>query len=354
MALAWAIAGVIGLGAMLLRSVVPGAVLPGASVIALLAGVLLANLPGRRAGLLCRGAGDIVRFGLPPAIVLLGAGLDFRILADPRVGLGGLLITLVAIGSGFGVSLLAARLFGLSRGTGWLLGAGTAICGNSAILAAAPSLEADEDEIALAVGTVNLLGVVLLFGLPPLAAGLGLSPVEAGTLAGSTVHAVPQAVATGDSIGPLAASFASLFKMVRVSLLAPFVLLLSLAARAPGGARGRADEPGQEKPRRRLPGVPSFLIAFLLLATARTFGWLGAPLPALPTFPGFEAADLAGLLGAGARILLAIVMVGVGMQIEVGRFRRIGPRALAAGALASASMIAVTIAMILRWGSAAG
>jgi hypothetical protein len=163
---------------------------PSASILAILAGVLARNalmLPAT----LRRGSKSIIKLVIPASIVLLGAGLDLEALADPQLGVGGLAITiacmLVALLAAFG----AGKLMGLTGRTAGLLAAGTAVCGSSAIMAVAPVLEAEDDEIVVALGTVNLMGLLAMLAVPALAAAFGLADEAAGLFAGTSVHAVP-------------------------------------------------------------------------------------------------------------------------------------------------------------------
>ena len=138
----------------------------------------------------------------------------------------------------FGAAL-GARLLGLGSRAAFLLGAGTAVCGNSAIMAIAPTVEADEEEIGLSIGVINLLGILMLFALPPLAGALDLGISAGGALAGLTVHAVPQAIATGEAFGDGALEWATLYKLLRVALLIPVVVIVSLIAsrKSEGGGK---------------------------------------------------------------------------------------------------------------------
>src|SRR5258707_1013293 len=120
------------------------------------------------------------------------------------------------------------RLFGLWPKTALLIGAGTAICGNSAIVAVAPLIDASDEDVTLSVGTVNVMGLLLMFILP-LAGGALKMPDDAfGVWAGATIHAVPQVVAAAFAYSQKAGTLATLVKLVRVTMLAPFMIALIL------------------------------------------------------------------------------------------------------------------------------
>jgi uncharacterized integral membrane protein (TIGR00698 family) len=324
---AWSLCLLVAVGAYFLRHLLREfRDVPGPAILALIAGVILGNFSPLRPAW-TDGCGRVIKRGIPYAILLIGAGLDLSILSDPKLGLAGLLTVILTMVVAFASSLLFARLLGLSRGTGLLLGAGTAICGNSAIVAVAPVVKARDEEMVLSLGVINLLGVLVMLAVPPLVRLLGLTAETGGVIAGTTVHAVPQAIAAGDSLGERALELATLFKLVRVALLAPMVVLIAmLFARGKGKPRGGL-----------LRAVPWFIWGFVAMAALKTVGWLDW------TVGGETAAWEA--LKAGGKFLLAVVMAAVGIGIRLRAFLRIGPRALAAGALATAAMLAVAVAL---------
>lgn len=310
------------------------AAIPSPAIVAMLVGIVVGNLlpEGSR---LKSGARSIITGAIPVAIVCMGAGLDLGVLTDPRVGLGGLGICLVAIASALALGIFAARLLGLSRNTSYLLGVGTAICGSSAIIATSPVIGADEDELVLTVATVNLMGLVVMFALPPLCAALELSGEASGILAGATIHAIPQAIAAGDAMGDVAGTFATLFKLVRVSLLAPAVLLVGLLARRSLAARPDESSRAGQKPSL----MPWFLWGFLLLAALRTAGWIQFEV-------GPVDAPLADQVKWLGKALLAVSMVAIGFELPLRQLIGVGAKAIAAGLLASAGLVLVVLGLV--------
>ncbi|QSA19432.1 putative sulfate exporter family transporter, partial [Vibrio furnissii] len=77
---------------------------------------------------------------------------------------------------------------GLNRTTGHLIASGTAICGGSAIAAVAPAINADDDQTALALGTVFVLNSVALFLFPLIGHALHLDQHTFGTWAAIAIH----------------------------------------------------------------------------------------------------------------------------------------------------------------------
>src|SRR6476620_1757534 len=162
------------------------------------------------------------------AVVLLGASVS----AATILAAGWpLLISILGIVAGaILLSFAIGRLFGLSRRLAILVACGNSICGHSAIAAVAPVIGADGDEVAASIAFTAVLGVVVVLILPLIGAMLGMKPVAYGALAGLTVYAVPQVLAATAPFGATAVQLGTLVKLVRVLMLGPVCLVLSLVS----------------------------------------------------------------------------------------------------------------------------
>ncbi|MDN7139773.1 putative sulfate exporter family transporter [Pseudomonas sp. JQ170] len=139
---------------------------------------------------------------------------------------------------------LGTRVLGMERGTAVLIGAGHAICGAAAILASAGVVKARNDQVAIAIACVVLfgtLGMLLypwLFSVMPTLFG---DSHGFGIFTGATLHEVAQVVAAAQAMDPQAAEAAVVTKLIRVLLLAPFLLGLGLwLSRKAGSGHGAA------------------------------------------------------------------------------------------------------------------
>jgi uncharacterized membrane protein YadS len=154
--------------------------------------------------------------------------------------------------------------------------------------------------------------------------------------AGATVHAVPQAVTTGYTYGDQAGVLATLTKLVRVTLLAPFLVLLALVAARRSGVELRLSSL-----------LPGFIWGFLALAVLNTAGLL----PVLGFHPSWVAggsfASAAVLNDLGA-ILLTISMAAMGLEVNLQFLLRTGLPALVTGVAASVLQIGATL-LVIRW-----
>ena len=160
------------------------------------------------------------------AVVLLGASISLgAIVASGPALLSGIVATVVAA---LAASYATSRALGLPRRVSILIACGNSICGNSAIAAVAPVIGADSDDIASSIAFTAILGVVVVLGLPLFIPLLALTETQYGVLAGLTVYAVPQVLAATVPISAVSAQLGTLVKLVRVLMLGPVVVLVSL------------------------------------------------------------------------------------------------------------------------------
>ncbi len=245
---------------------------------------------------------------LEVAVVMLGASVSVAtVLAlGPILLVGIASVVAIALGSSF----IICRGFGLPLRMAILVACGNSICGNSAIAAVAPVIGADGDDIAASISFTAVLGVVVVLTLPLLVPILQLSLTQYGVLAGLTVYAVPQVLAATLPIGALSNQVGTVIKLVRVLMLGPVVLGLSLLARDL-----RAD-PRLDRANRRSPDlhelVPWFITGFLVVLIVRSLGLI--PQSVLPTITRVAA------------ILTTISMAALGLGVDVRVVAKSGVR----------------------------
>src|SRR6478609_7048139 len=179
-------------------------------------------------------------------------------------------VAVMLLGASVGtVVIMLAVSYGLSRMLSLpvklsiLIACGNSICGNSAIAAVAPVIGADGDDVASSISFTAILGVLMVLGLPLLIPLLGLTATQYGILAGLTVYAVPQVLAATVPAGIVSTQIGTLVKLVRVLMLGPIVVGLSLFM-----ARRRKQQASGTKaiPVSPFKLVPWFIVGFLVLA----------------------------------------------------------------------------------------
>jgi len=156
---------------------------------------------------------------MPIIIVFLGFGLNLKLLTQPEIGLLGMTTVFFTVIICFSISYILGKIFKIELTTSIALGAGGAICGNSAVVAIAPSLKMKEENIAMVLAVINLLCLATFILIPIIAIELGMNQIEAGIWAGSVIHAVPQTIASGEAIGDEGLIIATAVKLSRVALL---------------------------------------------------------------------------------------------------------------------------------------
>ena len=290
------------------------------------------------------GIGFSAKVVLEVAVVLLGATVSAAtILAvGPALLIGIAAVVALAVAGGF----LLARLLGLPARMALLIACGNAICGNSAIAAVAPVIEAESDDVTAAIAFTAILGVAVVLGLPLLGHALGYDALRYGTLAGLTVYAVPQVLAAAAPMGSAAIQIGTLVKLVRVLMLGPVCVVLALLAPAlPAEGRsgqGEAPEAHAATAPRRKPGlanlVPWFVLGFLGMVALNSLGLIPAAIE-----PG---------IGWAAGMLTVISMAALGLGVDARAVAAAGGRVTLAvtGALALLGLLGLALIGLLAGG----
>jgi uncharacterized integral membrane protein (TIGR00698 family) len=234
-------------------------------------------------------------------IILYGFHITFQDIA--QIGWAGVLIDVFVIGATFTLAVqLGTRVFGLDRQTAMLIGAGSSICGAAAVLAAEPVVRGQAHKVSVAVATVVIFGTVGMFIYPLLYPYLGLSETAYGLYAGSTIHEVAQVVVAGRSVSEQAAAYAVIEKMLRVMMLAPFLVILS----------SRIGDEGEAAGGKRKITIPWFAVLFIVVAGFNSLHLLP---PAL--VDAILAVDT---------VLLAMAMAALGLRTHVGAIHHAGTK----------------------------
>ncbi|CAN5485864.1 YeiH family protein [soil metagenome] len=297
----------------------------GALTLAIVLGMLAGNTVFPRwAGACGTGVGFSKQTLLRLGVVLYGLRLTVQDVG--QVGWSGVMIDALVMGSTFALACWAGvRWLGMDRRTVMLVGAGSSICGAAAVMAAEPVVKARAGQVTVAVATVVVFGTLAIFVYPLLFALNQHWPVIAGgergfgVYVGSTLHEVAQVVAAAHSIGAQAADTAVIAKMVRVMLLAPFLLLLSAwlardearqADQSHSAPHDQADQAVQGDARRARPGVPGFAIGFVAVVLFNSLALL----------PDAVRAALTDI----DTVMLAMAMAALGLSTPVSALRQAG------------------------------
>jgi len=239
----------------------------------------------------------ILRIG----VGLLGLRIAFGDLA--ALGWKTALLLIVAIVSTIGLGIVLAKALGLKKRFGVLTGGAVGICGASAAMAIAAVLpdskDKDRDTLLTIVGVTALSTVAMV--LYPILAGLfNLDPTHTSIFLGGTIHDVAQVVGAGYSVSEQTGDLATLTKLVRVAFLMPVVVCILLVLRM------NLDKTSDAKP----PGIPAFLVAFIVLMTINS-------LVNLPDVVTKSATDI-------SRFALVISIAAIGMKSNLAQMLQVG------------------------------
>lgn len=240
------------------------------------------------------------------AIILLGLQLT----AQQVIAVGGAGIAVIAVTllSTFVFTTYMGRLLGVDRKLTQLIGAGTSICGASAVIATNTVTDAPDEDVAYAVACVTVFGSVAMFAYPLLIGALHLNPHAYGLWAGASIHEIAQVVAAAYQDGTQSGDFGTVAKLTRVMMLAPVVLVLGLLLRGRGG------------PARAKVPMPWFVLGFIALIVMNS-------IIAIP-------ATIKAPVGMVTTFGLSMALAAMGLETDIRKLRAKGLRPLLLGLLA--------------------
>lgn len=253
---------------------------------------------------------------LRSGIVLFGFSLSIEQIF--AVGWQALLLDALMIGTIFSVGTwIGIRLFKLHPDVAILTSVGSAICGAAAVLATESVLKPKQQHVTIAVASVVLFGTLAMFSYPVIYQFTDMTDQAFGIYIGSTVHEVAQAVAAGESISGETLQTAVVVKLIRVMMLAPFILILS----------SRLSRSDRNQASKGCVIIPWFVLGFIAATAINS-------LIALPE-------PLLQLLKLGSQFSLALAMAALGLQTRWVTIKQAGPKPL---------LLALVLFMMLIFG----
>jgi uncharacterized integral membrane protein (TIGR00698 family) len=320
--------------------------------VAILFGLLLRNV-FRLPPALAPGLRFCTTTVLRAGIVLVGIKLSlFEML---RLGLAGIPVVVAAIAAGLVFVPWLNRRLGLPVRLGSLIAAGTSICGVTAIVSTAPTIEADESEVAYAVANVVAFGLFGMLVYPYLAHAVLRDSATIGLFLGTAIHDTSQVVGAALTYKQAFADdvvlrVATVTKLTRNLFLAAVIPYLAWRHARDGG-HGTA---GAAKPASWRSYVPAFILGFVAMAIVRSIGdgMLDAGGRAWGLWDRAGWGAIASMLGdsIGARCLLGTAMAAVGLNTSFAVFKGVGLKPFAVGLAGALVVGAVGMAMALLLG----
>ncbi|GGH15198.1 YeiH family protein [Paenibacillus segetis] len=263
-------------------------------------------------------------------IILLGMRLNLMdiIHAGPKVFLIAVIVITFTLMVVYGIT----RALNVDKRLGILTACGTAICGAAAVVAIAPQIKAKDDETAIGAAIVAILGTIFTLLYTFLYPVLGLSPLGYGIFSGATLHEIAHVIAAADVGGTEAVDMAVIIKLTRVALLVPVAILIGfLSNRALVKEQG-----GSPKTSWKSIPIPWFILGFLLVSGINSFGIISP--------------SIASGIVVIAYMLIAMAMGGLGLNVDLVAFKRLGMKAFAAGLIGSVLLSVLGFILVQLFG----
>ncbi len=197
----------------------------GGAVIAMFIGMLFNHLL-RKTKAFAPGAKFMSKKVLKFAIILLGLSLNIKTILD--VGQKSLVVMVFTLLTCFGGGYFIGKALGLNWKLSNLISAGTGICGGSAIAAIAPTIEAEDNDVAYAMSATFLFDMAMIILFPIMGRAIGMGDEAFGIWAGTAVNDTSSVVATGYAFSEKAGDFATMVKLTRTLSIIPTVITFAL------------------------------------------------------------------------------------------------------------------------------
>ena len=247
-------------------------------------------------------------------ISVIGLGFGMNVFSAMRAGKEGIIFTIVSITSVLLLGYLLGKILKIDRITSLLISGGTAICGGSAIAALSPVVNAKEDQISVAMGTVFILNSIALFLFPVIGHALNLSQSQFGMWCAIAIHDTSSVVGAAAKYGDEALRIATTVKLARALWIIPVALGTSFIFKS-------------EKTK---ISIPYFIGLFVLAMIANTY------LPFVKPIAPYIV-DLAKI-----GLTLTLFLIGTGLSFKV--LKKVGVRPLVQGVI-----LWVTISCVALW-----
>lgn len=246
------------------------------------------------------------KYLLQASVVGLGFGMNLQ--ESLKSGSEGMLFTVVSVIGVMVIGVLLGKYMSIQRKTSYLISAGTAICGGSAIAAVGPVLKANENEMAVSLGVIFILNAIALFIFPPLGHFFDLTQTQFGTWAAIAIHDTSSVVGAGSAYGPQACELATLIKCTRALWIIPLAFATMWIFRNQNKREGKAKV-----------SIPWFILLFVVAMVINTYtpeSWMPV---ARPVYDGIVVA---------ARQALIAVLFAIGASLSFKVIRSVGVKPL--------------------------
>lgn len=295
-----------------------------ASVFALILGMLL-NPVIRGLGLFETGIYFVSKKILKISIVLMGLTLSFSQVLS--VGAYSLIVMTFTLATAFGGGYLFGKLFNMNWKLSSLISAGTGICGGSAIAAIAPTIEAENSDIAYAISATFIFDVLMVILFPIAGRYFGMSDLGFGLWAGTAVNDTSSVVAASYAFSDAAGAFAVIVKLTRTLSIVPIVMIFSVISARKNRGLGRQEAVGNDKVDLRNI-FPYFILLFIVMVGIKS--------------TGFISADLSQNIASISKFLMVMALGAIGLNTNFNEVSESGIKPLLHGFIISSLVVLVS------------
>ena len=253
---------------------------------------------------------------LQASVILLGFGMNLQKVVE--AGRTGIVFTIVTITGTLLLGFLLGRAMGISRTTAHLISSGTAICGGSAIAAVGPVVDASDEEMSVALGTVFILNSIALFIFPMIGHRLGMTQPQFGVWAAIAIHDTSSVVGAAAKYGADALQIATTVKLTRALWIVPLTLATAFFF----------------KRKSARVAIPWFIGWFVVASVIRTY------VPAPP--------EVWSTLTTIARLGLTVTLFLIGAGLSRKSIAAVGARPLILGVILWIVISSVSLFAVMR------
>lgn len=230
---------------------------------------------------------------------VVGLGFGMSVTEALKSGGQGMMFTIVSVVGVMVLGVMIGYWMHLNRKTSYLISAGTAICGGSAIAAVGPVLRANDEEMAVSLGVIFILNAVALFIFPPMGRYFEMTDAQFGTWAAIAIHDTSSVVGAGDAFSPAACEIATVIKCTRALWIIPLAFVTMFLFRDKNSAK---------------ISIPWFILLFVLAMIVNTY--LGLP------------EELSTTIVYVAKKLLVVTLFFIGASLSLATVKKVGVRPL--------------------------
>lgn len=246
------------------------------------------------------------KYLLQASVVGLGFGMNLQ--KSLQSGADGMLFTIVSVVGVMVIGILVGRWMKINDKASYLISAGTAICGGSAIAAVGGVMKANEKNMAVSLGVIFILNAVALFIFPPLGHLFGMTQEQFGTWAAIAIHDTSSVVGAGAAYGPEACELATLIKCTRALWIIPLAFFTIWYFRKEQKGEGKAKV-----------SIPWFILLFVVAMVINTY----TP----ESMIGFMRPVYDGIVAIAKQALVA-VLFAIGSSLSLKVIREVGAKPL--------------------------